>query len=189
MFSVPEQFSNATKANLDAQLALLTTLASKTFAGVEKFVELNMTVAKTSFEESSAFAKQLITAKDTQEFFQLSTTYAQPVAEKALSYGRHFTNIATSTQTELAHTIETQIAETSSKVMSLFEDVTKNAPAGSQNVVAMLKTVIGNANASYDQLTKTTKQAVETLEENLSSVASQMSQTTAKEVARLPAKK
>ncbi|MFZ6749521.1 phasin family protein [Undibacterium sp. Ren11W] len=189
MFSVPEQFSNATKANIDAQLALLTTLAGKTFEGIEKFVELNMTVAKTSMDESAAFVKQLMTAKDSQEFFHLSSTYAQPATEKALSYGRHLANIATSTQAELARTAETQIAETNSKVMSLFEDVTKNAPAGSQNVVAMLKTVIGNANASYDQLTKTTKQAVETLEENLSSVANQMSQASTKEVARLPAKK
>ena len=189
MFSVPEQFSNATKANTDAQLASLTTLTGKTFEGIEKFVELNMTVAKTSMEESANFTKQLMTAKDSQEFFQLSSTYAQPAAEKALSYGRHLANIVTSTQAELTRTAETQMTETSSKVMSLFEDVTKNAPAGSQNVVAMLKTVIGNANASYDQLTKTTKQAVESLEENLSSVASQMSQAGSKEVARLPAKK
>jgi phasin family protein len=189
MFSVPEQISNATKANFEAQLALITTLTSKVFEGAEKFVELNMTVAKTSFEETNAITKELMAAKNPQEFFNLSSTYAQPTAEKALSYGRHLANITTSTQSEFVRAAESQIAEASSKILALFEEVTKNAPTGSQNVVALVKTAIGNANASYDQLTKTTKQAVETLEANLNTAVSQMAQVTSKDTSRASIKK
>ncbi|MBI3283952.1 MAG: phasin family protein [Burkholderiales bacterium] len=189
MFSVPEQFSAATKANFDAQLALMTALTGKAFEGVEKFVELNMTVAKTSFEESTATAKQLLAAKDPQEFFSLTAAQAQPVAEKVLAYSRHLANITSSTQAEFTHAAETQIAETNRKVMALIEEVSKNAPAGSEQVVELFKTAVDNANASYDHLSKTTKQAVEALEANLNSTVSHISQATNKAAPRASARK
>ncbi|WP_394781515.1 TIGR01841 family phasin [Undibacterium sp.] len=184
MFSIPEQFSAASKANFDAQLALITALTGKAFESVEKFVDLNMTVAKTSLEESTAAAKQLMAAKDPQEFFSLSAAQAQPSAEKALAYGRHLATIASGAQAEFTKAAETQIAETNRKVMALIDEVSKNAPAGSENVVAMFKTAIGNANASYDHLTKTTKQAVEAMEANLSTAVAQISQATVKAAPR-----
>jgi len=184
MFSIPEQFSAATKANFDAQLALITALTGKTFESVEKFVDLNMTVAKTSIDESTAAAKQLLAAKDPQEFFSLTASHAQPTAEKALAYGRHLATIASSTQAEFTKAAETQIAETNRKVLALIEEVSKNAPAGSENVVALFKTAIGNASASYDHLTKTTKQAVEAMEANLNTAVAQISQATVKAAPR-----
>ena len=188
MFSVPEQFSTATKASFDAQLALMTALTGKAFEGVEKFVELNLTLAKTSLEESTATAKQLLAAKDPQEFFSLSASQVQPNAEKALAYGRHLANIVSSTQAEFTHAAETQMADTNRKVMSLFEEVSKNAPAGTENVVAFVKSAIGNANAGYEQLSKTTKQAVETLEANLNTAVTQISSAAEKASARVAKK-
>jgi len=88
MFAIPEQFSNATKANFESQFALFSSLTNKAFEGVEKFVDLNITAAKASLEESSVATKQLLAAKDPQEFFTLTAAQAQPVAEKAIAYGR-----------------------------------------------------------------------------------------------------
>ncbi len=180
MFVIPEQFSVATKANFDAQLAMLTALTNKAFEGVEKIVELNMNVVKSSLEESTATTKQLLAAKDAQEFFSLSAAKTQPNAEKAIAYGRNLASIATSTQAEFTKAAEAQIAETSRKVIALVDDVSKNAPAGSENAIALLKSAIGNANAGYEQLTKTTKQAAETLEGNLNNAVSQFSQAAEK---------
>ena len=172
MFTAPEQISAATKANFDAQLALFTTLTGKAFEGVEKFIELNLNAAKSYLEESSAATKQLLAAKDPQEFFNLSAAQAQPTAEKVLAYSRHLANIATSTQAEFTHAAEAQIAETNRKVLSLIDEVSKNAPAGSEQFVSLFKTSIDNANASYDHISKTTKQAVEALEANLNNAVS-----------------
>ena len=72
MFAFPEQFSNATKANLESQFALFSALTSKTFEGVEKLVDLNINTAKAALEDSSATARQLLAAKDAQEFFSVS---------------------------------------------------------------------------------------------------------------------
>ena len=69
MFAIPEQFSTATKSNLEAQFAMFSSLTNKAFEGIEKIVDLNLTAAKTSLEETSSTAKQLMSAKDPQEFF------------------------------------------------------------------------------------------------------------------------
>lgn len=180
MFAIPEQFSAASKASLEAQLALLSALTAKTFESVEKVIELNLDAAKTSLEESSAAARQLLTAKDPQEWLSLAAAQAQPNAEKALAYGRSLASITSGVHAELSKAAEAQIAESSRKLLELVEEVTKNAPAGSENAVALLKSAIGNANAGYEQLTKTTKQAVETLEANLNNAVTQFAQPAAK---------
>ncbi len=188
MFSIPEQFSSATKTNLEAQFALFSSLTSKAFEGIEKIVELNLTAAKATLEESTAAAKQLLSAKDPQEFFSLSAAQAQPSAEKAIAYGRHLAAITSGTQAEFSKAAESQIAETNRKVLSLVEEVTKNAPAGSENAVAILKSAIGNANAGYEQFSKTSKQAVEAIEANLASAVNQFTQAAEKVVPRAATK-
>ena len=184
MFTLPEQFSAATKANFDAQLAILSAFTSKAIESVEKVVELNLTVAKTSFEESNAAAKQLLAAKDAQEFLNLTTAHAQPNADKALAYARHLASISAGAQAEFAKTTEAHVAETNRKVVAFVEEISKNAPAGSEIAIAIMKSAIGNANASYDQFSKTTKQAVETLEANLNTAVNQISQAATKAAPR-----
>jgi len=184
MFAIPENFSNATKANFDAQIALLSELTNKTFESIEKIVDLNINVVKASLEETAATTKQLLAAKDPQEFFSLSAAQAQPSAEKAIAYGRHLATIASSVQAEFAKSAEAQIAEGSRKVIALVDEVTKNAPAGSENVVAFVKSAIGNATAGYEQFTKTTKQAVDALETNLNTATSQFVQAAEKTTSR-----
>ncbi|MDO9191411.1 MAG: phasin family protein [Undibacterium sp.] len=184
MYTTPEQFIAATKANLETQFAALTSLNKKAFEGLEQFVSLNVNAAKASFEESTAAAKQLATAKDAQEFISLTTAQAKPTAEKALAYGRHLASITNATQQEFTKAVEAHIAETNAKVTSLIEEVTKNAPAGSEQAVTALKSVVGNINAGYELLTKTTRQAVQTLEDNLANATQQFTQAAEKTVSK-----
>ncbi|RJF99396.1 TIGR01841 family phasin [Noviherbaspirillum saxi] len=180
MFIVPEQFSSAAKANFEAQVTLFNSIAGKAFESVEKVVDLNLNVAKASLEDTSIAARQLLAAKDPQEFFSLTAAQAQPTAAKAIAYGRHLAGIVTAAQAELSRVTEEQMAETGRKVVAAFDDVTKNAPAGSENVIALFKSAIGNANAGYEQFTKTTKQAVEAMEANMNSAVTQFSQAAEK---------
>ncbi len=180
MFAIPEQFSNATKANLESQFALLSSLTSKTFESMEKLVELNINTARATLSDNSTAARQLLSAKDPQEFFQLSASQAQPTAEKALSYSRQLASIATGTGAEFSKAAESQIVEANRKVIALVDEVSKNAPAGSETFVAAVKTAISNANAGYEQFSKTTKQAVEAIESNMNAAMSQFSTVAAK---------
>ena len=185
MFSFQEQISAATKSNLETQLALLTALTGKAFESAEKIIELNMSVAKASLEETTANARQLLAAKDPQEFIALSTSQAQPNGEKAAAYGRQVMGIVSGLQAEMTKAAEAQIGEHSRKLATLVDEVSKTAPAGSENVVAFMKTAIANANAGYEQLTKTTKQAVEAMEGNINSAAAQMTQAASKASSRV----
>jgi phasin family protein len=189
MSIVPEQFSEATKAAAEANIALLTSSCAKLFEGTEKIIGLNISAAKASFEESNAAVKQLLSIKDPQEWFSVTAAYMQPNAEKALAYSRHLAGIFSGMQAEFTKATETQVTESSRKVLALVEELSKNAPAGSENAFSMIKTAIGNAGAGYEQLSKTTKQAVETIEANVTNAVSTFTQPVDAKAAAARAKK
>ncbi len=180
MLSYQEQLSNATRSQMETMLEMMTSMSTKIFESVEKIVELNMTLAKTSIEESTAAAQQLMSAKDPQSFFALTASQTQPNAEKALAYARHLAAITSGLQGEFTKATEAQITENNRKVVALVEEVSKNAPAGSENVINFMKSAIGNASAGYEQLSKSTKQAVEAMESNIVNATAQMTQAASK---------
>lgn len=189
MFSFQDQFSAATKSNLQAQLDLINTLTAKAFEGVEKIVELNLSATRASLEEATVVARQLASAKDPQEALSLASAQAQPGAEKAAAYGRHLATIVSTTQAEFTKAAEAQIAENTRKVSALIDELSKNAPPGSEQAVSLLKAALSNANAGYEQLTKNSKQAVEALEANLSNATRQFTAAAEKATGATRAKK
>lgn len=184
MFTVPEQFTNATKTAIDSQIAMMTSFGEKAFAHIQKVTELNLAAAKQAFVENTESAQQLLSAKGPQEFLTLATANAKPAAEKAMAYGRHLADIASAAQAEFSAGAESVMADSRRKVSALVEDVAKNAPAGSEQIVEMVKTAMGNANAGYDQFSKTAKQAAETIEANVNSSVSKFTEATDKVTAR-----
>ncbi len=69
----------------------------------------------------------------------------QPVAEKTLAYSRHLYEIASETQSEFTKVAEAQLAEGTKNVQALVENFAKNAPAGSESTVAIVKSAISAA--------------------------------------------
>jgi phasin family protein len=173
MFSIPEQFSNATKANVQSQLAVFSTLTNKAFEGVEKLIDLNLTAAKASLEDSSAVVKQLLSAKNPQEFFALSAAQGKPTAARAVAYQRALSSITSGTAAEFSTAAKEQITETNRKVHSLVDEVSKNAPAGSESAVALFKSALGSADAGYEQLTRTTQETSDAIEQNVNAAVEQ----------------
>lgn len=171
MFNAADQLSNATKASIDAQLTAMNDIANKALYSVAQLVELNLSTAKDSLAHTAAAAQQMLSAKDAQDFFTLSSSQAQPGAEKALAYGRHLASIATKAQADFTKATEVRISETTKQVSKLIDDLSKAAPAGSENAIAMMKASVANANATYEQMVKASKQAIETMEENFNDAA------------------
>lgn len=176
MFPIQDQISVSARSYFEAQLAMLTALTNKTFESVEKLVDLNLSTARASMQKSEVATRQLLSARDPQEFLSVSTAQAQPNVEKVLSYGRNLADIAAATQSEFGKAAETQFAEVNRKIAKLVEDAAKNAPSGSENVVAIVKSAMDNANASFEQISKTGKQAVAAMEANITSVTHQVAQ-------------
>lgn len=168
MFTTNDQFSSATKATFDAQIAAMNDFANKTLHSMAELAELNIATAKASLEHSSAAAQQILSAKDPQEIFNLTSSQAQPNAEKALAYGRHVAGIATRAQAEFTKVTEARISETSRHVNKLIDDLSKSAPTGTENAISMLKASVANAHNVYEQLVKAGKHAAETMEDKMS---------------------
>ena len=163
MYVTPEQIQAATKANVEAVLAV----ASTQFAVLEKLASINANAMKTAFEDSIANARALIGAKDAQELVNLQSSFAQPALEKAISYSRSVYEVATGANAELSKVAEKRVAEWNENFVSVLDKVTKNAPAGSDVAVAAVKSMLAAANSAYDNFSKVTKQATEIAEANV----------------------
>lgn len=157
-----EQLLATHRANVDT----LFTLGQKAFEGVEKLVELNMQTAKTAMEEVAEHTRAIMSVKDAQELVALQTSMLQPSAEKAAAYSRHLYDIASTTSTEVGRLAETQAAEAQQKFMSVVDNAVKNAPAGTENAVVLVKSAVAAANNAFDSVQKAAKQAADVAEAN-----------------------
>jgi phasin family protein len=164
----PEQVIAAHKANLDTFFGL----TNKAFEGVEKMVELNLQTAKTSLVEVADTTRAALAVKDAQELFALQAGLLQPAAEKAAAYSRHLYDIAAATNAELTKVAEVTAADTQKKFTALVDTAVKNAPAGTENAVALVKSAVAAANNAYETVQKAAKQATDVAEANFQAITS-----------------
>ena len=162
-----EQIVAAQKANIETIFGL-TSLA---FEGVEKLIELNTQVAKTAMTEASQTIQAALSVKDAQELMALQAGLLQPAAEKAAAYSRHVYEIAASTGAEVNRVAEAQAAEAQAKFMSVVDTAVKNAPAGTENAVALVKSAVAAANNAFESVQKAGKQAAEVAEANFQALS------------------
>lgn len=164
-----EQVLAAHKANIETLFGL----TNKAFEGVEKLVELNLQVAKTALGEAAETTTAALSVKDAQELLALQAAMLQPTAEKAASYSRHLYDIASSTGAEVAKAAEAQFSDAQKKFTAVVDSAAKNAPAGTENAVALVKSAVAAANNAFEAVHKATKQAVETAEANFQAATTQ----------------
>ena len=124
-----EQIVAAQKANIETIFGL----TQKAFEGVEKLVELNVQATKAALSESANSTQAMLSVKDAQELLALQASMLQPAAEKAASYSRHLYDIASGTSAEFGKAAEAQAADAQKKFMSVVDNASKNAPAGSES--------------------------------------------------------
>ena len=162
-----EQILNAHKANVETLFGL----TSKAFEGIEKLVELNITASRAALAEASTHTQSLLNAKDAQELLALQANLFQPLAEKTAAYNRHLYNIAASTSSEFTKTFEEKASELQQGFSNLVESTAKNAPAGSETAVAVMKSAVSAATNAFESMQKAVKQASDMTEANINAVA------------------
>ena len=175
-----EQIMASHKANIETLFGL----THKAFEGVEKLVELNMQATKAALAETANHAQAVMGAKDAQEFMALQAAMVQPLAEKTAAYSRHLYDIASAAGADLGKTFEGQAAEAQQKLAGMMESAAKNAPAGSESTVAVMKSAVAAANNAFESMQKAVKQASDMAEANFNTVA-----TTAVNASKSVAKK
>jgi len=161
-----EQLIAAQKANVETLFGL----TQKAFEGVEKLVELNVQVAKASLDEAAEHAQAVLSVKDAQELLALQAGLLQPSAEKAAAYSRHVYDIAAATNAEVGKVAEAQLADAQRKFMAVVDTAVKNAPAGTENAVALVKSAVAAANNAFESVHKAAKQAADVAEANFQAV-------------------
>jgi phasin family protein len=158
-------------ASQKASVETLMGLTSKAFEGVEKIVELNLSASKAAMAESAEHAKAMLSVKDAQELMALQSGLLQPLAEKTAAYSRHLYDIATGSTAEMTKAFEGQAADAQKKFMSLVDEASKNAPAGSETAVSVMKNAVAAANSAMESVQNAVKQATEAAETNFNAVA------------------
>jgi phasin family protein len=165
----PEQLIAAQKANMETLFGL----TQKAFEGVEKLVELNVQATKAALNESAQNTHALMRVKDVQELIALQAALLQPLTEKAAAYSRELYDIAAGTGAAFARTAEGQGADAQQKFLNVVDNMAKNAPAGSEAAVAVMKNAVAAATNAMESVQKAVKQATELAETNFQAMASQ----------------
>ncbi|MES2909757.1 MAG: phasin family protein [Pseudomonadota bacterium] len=162
-----EQIMASHKANIETLFGL----THKAFEGVEKLVELNVQATKAALAETANHAQAVMGVKDAQELMALQAGMVQPLAEKTAAYSRHLYDIASAAGADIGKTFEAQTADAQKKVLGLVDNATKNAPAGSETAVAVMKSAVAAANNAFESMQKAVKQASDMAEANFNTVA------------------
>jgi phasin family protein len=163
MYTTPVQFTEIQKGQIDTVYALSHAL----FGATEKLADLNIAAAKALLDESSETAQSYLGVKDAKEFMSLNAGFAQPALEKLVSYNRNLYSIASAAGAEISKIIETRIAESNRKIAEMVDFAAKNAPAGSESAVSLIKNAVAASNSAYDTFSKAAKQAVSVAESNI----------------------
>jgi phasin family protein len=174
MYLTADQIVAAHKSNVETLFGL----TNKAFEGVEKLVELNLQVAKTSLGEAAETTRAMLSVKDAQELLSLQASLMQPAAEKAAAYSRHLYDIAAGTNAEVTRVVEATIAEAQRKTAAVVDTAVKNAPAGSENAVALVRSAMAAANNAYESVHKAAKQATEVAEANFQAMTATAARAT-----------
>ena len=163
------QFIETNKANLQA----LEGISTQAFAGVEKLVELNLAASKALLGETFSHVQAILGAKDAQEVIALQSGLLKPLAEKTAAYAQHVQTIVTGSSADLTKAVEAKTAEAQKAFGGVLENLTKNAPAGSETAVAAFKNALTAGQNAFESVQAQTKKAVETAQTNFTAAATQ----------------
>jgi phasin family protein len=160
------QLAASNKANFEALMGL----TAKTFEGIEQLTVLNLQAAKSGLEQAKETGVAVLSAQDAQSLLALQTGLLQPAAENAAAYGKQVYRIVANIKADIEKVAAEQAAAAQVSFGALIEAAGKNAPAGSSDGIALIKSTMATANNAFESLRKASVQAVETAEANYASV-------------------
>jgi phasin family protein len=154
-----EKLQDAQKANLD----LLQQISGKIFASVEQLTQLQIKTLQASTEEQFDGFRKLLAVRDPQGFAELQASFTQPnvQAERLAEFNRQVQALIVGTQSEIAKLTTRQVEVGTKQVQEFVEVISKNAPAGSEPVVAAFKSTLANAGTVFESAQKAVKQATD----------------------------
>jgi len=159
----PSQVIELQRMHFDA----LNSLGHAVLAAAEKLTQLNLGAGRQAIDRFTETARSLGCVADPAAALALT----QPSIEQLMSYSRNLVAIGNGLHAEVARVVETQIAEGNRRVSALVEYAARNAPAGSENVVSLLRGAVAAGHSTFDTVTRTARQAAEWADANVAAAA------------------
>ena len=157
------QFIESNKASLKA----IESATTQAFAGVQKLVELNLTASKASLGETFSHVQAVLVAKDAQELAALQTSLIKPLGDKSAAYFEQVKNIVMDSTADFTKSFEAKTAEAQKAFAGVIENMTKNAPAGTESAVAAFKNAMSVGQTGIESAQTQAKQAIEIAQTNI----------------------
>jgi phasin family protein len=160
MSKTTDQFAAANQAAIEQ----FQYLAQMSLANVEKFAEMGLEAARESVVLATKHAQSLAGARDVNEVVAINQAALEPALKRAYTYSRSAFETAAETSNEVKRMLEKQTRELNAAALAALEEAFKYAPAGSETVVANVKSAIASAQSAYDNLAAINKQIYDTVE-------------------------
>jgi phasin family protein len=158
-----DQFAAANEAAIEQ----FSYFAKLSLANVEKFAGLGLEAARESVALATEHAQSLAGARDAQEVVALNSAALEPALKRAYQFSRTAFEAAAETNNEVKRVLEKQNAEVNRAAVAALEEAFKFAPAGSESVVANVKSAIAAAQSAYDNLAAINRQIYDTVEKSV----------------------
>jgi phasin family protein len=167
MITNPSQFFELQRIHVNA----LNTVGNALIAAAEKLATLNAAAGRSAIDTVTEAAHSVSGVKNPKELVALSGASAQPSVEKLMSYTRELAGIANGVSVEISKVVEQQISESNKRVAEMLDYASKNAPAGSEQALALLRNAVAASNTAYDTVSKVSRQASDWAEANFAAAA------------------
>lgn len=149
-------------------------VATTAFDGARKLLELNVQAARAGMEESSAQLKALLAARDVSALntllADLLSQFSKPEGNKA-AYVKDVYDIAQQTHSQVAELIEKQVASSQQQLLAAVDALARNAPAGSEGAVKLLRQSVVEANTAFEKVQAASRQVLDLIDANVNNLA------------------
>lgn len=146
------------------------------FEKFEKINDLNIKYSKNLVNEAGTVSDALYGIKDANEFFNVTQDLGSAIPAKASAYYKELYKVNAELLKASSEYVETESGELSKVFTEQVNEMTKNAPAGTEGVVAMTKSSLAATSSTYESMTKAAKQVFELVDNNIEA-ASKASET------------
>ena len=155
MANKQEQFNELQKKNLEAAMRL----AQLSIENSQRIMEIQVTAAKSLFEEGVHNAKAMSTVKDPKDMMNLRANYAQTTTEKMLACAREIAEITATTQAEFGKLVGEQLTSGSQDMFEAMQKMFKGMPISDQNAVGAMQTAMDTTRSAFEQMTRASTEA------------------------------
>ena len=137
------------------------------FDKYEKLNDLNIKHTKSSMVDASKAISSLLEVKDVKELVEFAQISAAPFPGKVSGYLKEIYKINSDFLKSGSHYLEAESGEINKVINDQVEEMSKNAPAGTEGVVAMTKSSLAASSSTYESMTKAAKQVFEIVDSNI----------------------